>query len=151
MRRYRFRLERLLAIRRHVERDWELRLARATGVVLGTTARIEAARQGVAASFDSPYDASWTGPRADLVAAAERYRQGMAARIQSFEQDLERQRADLEEVRVGYLEASRRRKVLDKLKERQAEAARRLAGRVEIATLNDIATSRAARWGEGGT
>jgi flagellar export protein FliJ len=58
--------------------------------------------------------------------------------------------AELEKVRLGYLEASRKRKVLDKLKERQGEEVRRQQNRDEIAVLNEIATSRAVPWGEAG-
>jgi flagellar export protein FliJ len=85
---------------------------------------------------------------ASAVVWAERYRQGMAARLQWLEGELAVQEAELEKVRLGYLEASRRRKVMDKLKERQSDAARRAATREEIAVLNDIATSRSVRWGE---
>jgi flagellar protein FliJ len=147
MRRFRFRLERLLAIRRYVEREWELELARATSAVLATRAGIASAEEGIARSYGS---AGTGGPGALLdggaVAVAETYRAGMAARIRMLSLELARQEAELETVREGYLEASRSRKVLDKLKERQGDAARKSQNREEIAVLNDIATSRASRW-----
>lgn len=139
MRRFRFRLERLLGIRRHVEQEWELKLGRATGAVLATKARIAEAEEGIARSYGSGLGGTLD---AGLLYSSERFRQGMTARIKELGVLLEAQEAELEKVRQGYLEASRARKVLDKLKERQAEAARREQNRDEIAVLNDIATSR---------
>jgi len=149
MRRFRFRLEKLLALRRYAEREWEIRLGQATAVVLATKASIAGAEDGIARSFGFPGAPSGgVTLEASAVVWAERYRQGMAARLQWLEGELAVQEAELEKVRLGYLEASRRRKVMDKLKERQSDAARRAATREEIAVLNDIATSRSVRWGE---
>jgi len=146
MRRFRFRLERLLAIRRHREREWEIRLAGATRVVLETKGRIVLAEEGIARSFGQLDARNGSRLEAELVVYAERYRQGMSARVRTLEEDLVRQEAELAEVRDGYLDASRQRKVLDKLKERQGEAVRRQQGREEIAVLNEVAMSRATRW-----
>ena len=151
MRRFRFRLEKLLAIRRYVEREWELRLGRATSAVIATRAGIAEAQDGIARSYGEGSAASiGAAMDAGLVIWAERYRQGMHARIASLEERLAAEVAELEKVRLGYLEASRKRKVLDKLKERQGEEVRRQQNRDEIAVLNEIATSRAVPWGEAG-
>jgi len=50
MRRFRFRLEKLLALRRYAEREWEIRLGQATAVVLATKASIAGAEDGIARS-----------------------------------------------------------------------------------------------------
>lgn len=148
MRRFRFRLEKLLVIRRYREREWEIRLAGATRIVLETKGRIALAEDGIARSFGRSGAEGGAPLETGLVISSERYRQGMSARIRSLEGDLVKQEAELAGVREGYLDASRRRKVLDKLKERQADATRRRQGREESAALNDLAVSRATRWEE---
>lgn len=141
MRRFRFRLERLLAIRRHHEREWEHKLAAATGAVLETRRAITECQEGIARSFDP--DGGGLDPLRLL--AAEQYRLGMAARIVTLVTELERRERALEKVRLGYLEASRARKVLDKLRERQGEAWRREQSRQQIAIGNEIGAVQASR------
>ena len=147
MRRFRFRLERLLAIRRYREQEWELALASATGKVIAMHRRIRESQDGMVRSLGFGNRVGSTAALdLEAIVSAERYRAGMQARIRSLEAELVLQEAELEKVRAGYLEASRRRKVLDKLKERQADAYRRGQMREQIAVLNEIATSRAVRW-----
>jgi flagellar FliJ protein len=141
MRRFRFRLDRLLAIRRYHEREWELKLAAATLSVLETRRGIADAREGISRSLDPD------GGRLESLAvlAAEQYRAGMAARMATLAGLLQTRERSLEKVRDDYLEASRRRKTLDKLKERQGEAWRRAQGRQEIAVQNEIGAAQVSR------
>ena len=157
MKRFSFRLEKLLSIRRHREREWELELAAALGEVIATRSAITSARQGIVRSLgagraEAPRvrSGALVAIRLDqeAIVSAERYREGMEARIRELEARLQLQERRLEEVRASYLEASRDRKLLDKLKERQETSYRRAQTRAEIAVLNEIATSRAVRWQE---
>lgn len=141
MRRFRFRLERLLVIRRHHEREWELKLAAATLAVIETRRGITECQEGIGRSFDP--DGGALDPLRLL--AAEQYRLGMAARIVTLVAELEVRERALEKVRLAYLEVSRARKVLDKLRERQGETWRREQGRQEIAVQNEIGAVQATR------
>jgi flagellar export protein FliJ len=67
----------------------------------------------------------------------------LQARIETLHAALARQETELEKVRAGYLAASRNRKVLDKLRERQGEAYRKQQGREEGTRLDEIAAQGA--------
>ncbi len=120
MRRFRFRLEKLLDLRRHTERQWELKLAEATGAValvqrriseIGeemTAGRAERFRETKVASFDTLY-------------ANELYLKRLEDELVVKKEELERKMAERAEIQKEYLEHSKKRKVLDKLKERKEE------------------------------
>ena len=82
----------------------------------------------------------------DLTAyqAGEMYMQRLSREITNLEQELESQEGRRAEIQKGYLEASRRRKVLDKLKERREASYRREQKLEEFKSLDDINKSRAA-------
>ena len=119
MRRFQFRLERFLDLRRWKEREWEIRLAHATGKVILLKNRIAE----IGAEIGASYDRSFTsGAAVDIAAMAGRelYVQRLAAERHRREAELVVRTREMEEVRARYLEAARDRKVLDKLRERRA-------------------------------
>ena len=142
MKRFRFNLEKILSLRANREHETELELGRAAGAL----SALENDLHGVA--------------EAKHGAAALRFAQGRGMNeILSYELYIRRldqtrdrlleraAQAELavEEARVAYLEASRDRKILDKLKERRKKEYRKLIAIEDIKTGDDSACGRAAR------
>ncbi|HVP19024.1 MAG TPA: flagellar export protein FliJ [Spirochaetia bacterium] len=158
MRRFQFRLERFLELRRWKERERELALAKTLGECLLLEKRIAEIAEEVSASFLSVFR---TGSAIDIESMRRRelYVQRLAQERERLGIALARKREELEQVRTRYLEAARERKVLDKLKERQADAYYERQIDEEFKTIDDINTAAATRqhwWGstpsaEGGT
>jgi flagellar FliJ protein len=120
MRRFQFRLERFLTLRRWKERERELALAKVLGECLLLERRIAEIAADIASSFLFVFR---TGARVDVEAMARRelYVQRLARERERASAALVEKRRELEEVRAKYLEASRERKILDKLRERREE------------------------------
>ena len=80
-----------------------------------------------------------------LYQTGEMYMRRLSMEITALEQELEAEEARREEIQKGYLEASRRRKVLDRLREKREESYRREQKLEEFKSLDDINTSRAGQ------
>jgi flagellar protein FliJ len=119
MRRFQFRLERFLDLRRWKEREWELALAKILGECLLIENRITEIGGEIGSSRLSVFI---EGSRVDVEAMARRelYVQRLVLERERARVTLEEKRREMEKVRAKYLEASKERKVLDKLKERRA-------------------------------
>ena len=144
MRRFQFRLERFLDLRRWKEREWEIRLAHATGKVVLLQNRIAEIGVEIGASYGRSYT---NGPAVDIHAMAGRelYVQRLAAERGRKTAELAVRLRELEEVRARYLEAARDRKVLDKLKERRAGEYYEQQRDEEYATVDDLNTASRLR------
>lgn len=142
MKRFHFELEKVLSLRTGKEKEARLELGRAIGVLTETEAKIRCVAEERSA------------------ASAKRFARGHgAAEIRSYDLyilRLERTKDALleeaakaglavEEARAAYLEASRERKVLDKLKERRKLEHRRAAFAEETKMLDDVSGGRTAR------
>lgn len=146
MKRYRFRLDRLLAIRKYHELEWELKLAAATGECVRLTNEIEQMGQQRRETLAERY--AERGVDMNYLVAAELYMRKIDARTETDRQVLVEKEREREEVRAGYLEASRDRKVLDRLRERRTAANRREQLVEEVNEVDDssgsVATWRAS-------
>jgi len=144
MRRFQFRLERFLDLRRWKEREWEIRLAHATGKVILLKNRIAEISAEIGASYGRSYT---SGAAVDIEAMARRelYVQRLAAERERRTAELAVRTREMEEVRARYLEAARERKVLDKLKERRAADYYERQRDEEYRTIDDLNTASSAR------
>jgi flagellar FliJ protein len=143
MRRFQFRLERFLELRRWKERECEIALARELGACLLLEKRIEEIGNEVSASMLSAFVA---GIQIDVWAMARRelYLQRLANERVRTEAALAEERKELEKVRAKYLDAARERKVLDKLKERRSGEYYAHQLREEYKSVDDMNTSAAS-------
>jgi flagellar FliJ protein len=143
MRRFQFRLERFLDLRRWKEREWELALARIHGECLLLEQRIQAIALEISSSM---FGAFRDGTRIDIEAMARRelYVQRLAIERERKKLLLVEKRREMEKVRLKYLEASKERKVLDKLKERRSGEYYERQLDEEYRSLDDMNTSSAA-------
>lgn len=144
MRRFQFRLERFLDLRRWKEREWEIRLAQATGKVILLQNRIAEIGAEIGASYDRAFT---RGAAVDVAAMAgrERYVQRLAAERGRRTVELALRTREMEEVRGHYLQAARERKVLDKLKERRAAEYYERQRDEEYKTIDDLNTAAPVR------
>jgi flagellar protein FliJ len=120
MRRFQFRLDRFLELRRWKEREWEIALSKVLGECLLMENRItEIGRQ-----IDASRLAGFTeGTLIDVESMARRelYVRRLGLERERTRAALVEKRKEMEKVRARYLEASKERKVLDKLKERRSD------------------------------
>jgi flagellar FliJ protein len=144
MRRFQFRLERFLDLRRWKEREWEIRLAQATGKVVLLRNRIAEIGAEIGASYDRTF-ASGTAIDVAAMADRERYVQRLAAERERKNAELAVRTREMEEVRGHYLQAARDRKVLDKLKERRAGEYYERQRDEEYKTIDDLNTASRLR------
>lgn len=143
MRRFAFRLEKVLELRAYREREWELKLADVTGRLLGVEREIEqwAGRRVAAAQRTveaGPVDMDDMRNRAAYVALVDGRVGALHSRLASLEVERER-------IRERYLEASRRRKALSRLKERRSDEYYEDSLRDEYRMLDEIAGTSTAR------
>ena len=140
MKRFRFRLERLLELRAHREREWLLRLAEAAGHCVRVSRGLEQNRSAVDSAFDTGLGA---GAKVDLALLGyrEQYLNRLGVERHRLEEELRQRLARKAEVQQKYLEVSRDRKVLDKLKEHKASEFRREQSREEFKTMDDLSSS----------
>jgi len=144
MKRFQFRLERFLELRKWKEREWELKLARVLGQCLLLEKRIGEIREEISASRQQVFS---DGVRIDMIAMSRRelYIQRLTREKERSEIELVERRRELEEVRAKYLEASKARKVLDKLRERKETEYYEHALDEEYKAIDDMNTAATTR------
>ncbi|MCL1815399.1 MAG: flagellar export protein FliJ [Treponema sp.] len=141
MRRFNFKLEKILTLREYRERETELELGRAVGVLSALELRIKNVAQEKILAVESRFSSH------DFceIRSYEFY----ILRLDQTRDVLLEQAAlaelEVEKARAIYLEASRDRKVISKLKERQERDYRRNINLEEIKTIDDLSGGTAAR------
>jgi len=144
VRRFQFRLERFLELRRWKEREWELALAKVQGECLLLENRIGQIGEEIGAVRLSGFA---EGPRIDVewMARRDRFIQRLVLERERTREKLAERRTELAKVLASYLEASKERKVLDKLKERRAADYYDRQLDEEFRTMDDMNTAARAR------
>jgi flagellar protein FliJ len=143
MRRFRFKLETVLELRRYAEQEWELKLAEVTGRVVAVEQEITdwAHRRHDSGRFHAA-----TGTLDMLlIRGREDYVNRIDLRVRELQHRLVALETERASVRTGYVEASKKRKALTKLKERRSEEYYREALRDEGRVLDEIAGSQLIR------
>jgi flagellar FliJ protein len=118
MRSFKFRLEEFLRIRRHIERNCELKLAKITGRCVLLEGRLrelgeEKVRHGACSVEGILYSITELHARGA-------YLKRIDHELKETHEELVKRRKEQEKANREYLEAAKNRKVLDKLKERKA-------------------------------
>jgi flagellar FliJ protein len=150
MKRFAFDLEKILDLRKHREQEAKIALGRAVGELSSLENQIKELallRFRAAETYLPPaaLDLLKHGGPVRFTFSADYYR-NHELYIRRLEQKKEelleaaaKARLKLEEERAAYLEASRERKILDKLKERRAAEYRKVLFSVETKVLDDMA------------
>ena len=144
MRRFRYRLERLLELRRYREREWELKLAGITGRCLRIRSEIQSRH-----SIKGQTHQDWRIPAGPVdinrLFASERYLLRMDQEIKVLGQELVIREEERTEIQGRYLEVSKMRKVLDKLKERRQQEYYQEQKKEELKSADETYLGRASR------
>jgi len=141
MRRFSFKLERLLKLREHAEKDWETRLGKATSRCTACIREIRRKNESHARILAGR--SPGTGIQ-DLV-SSELYMLRMREEAASLRKDLQKFEKERAEIQKKFLEASKERKILQKLKERKEQEFYREQKKDEMKALDDLNTGAAAR------
>ena len=137
MREFRFKLEKLLELRRYEEREWELRLAQITGECLLLENKIKANRGRIKLGAGQ-HNAGGGSLDVQQLLDGGLYLSRLYQEITGWEKELIVKNERRAEVSKEYLEHSRRRKVLEKLKEKKAAACYKEQLREEFKVLDDV-------------
>lgn len=138
MKRFQFRLKKLLDIRRYEEREWEIKLAKVTGACINLENRIENNYLESRRSLRERAvitDLEWQR-------ALSCYQQRLEQECGSLEKELDHELLARAGVEQKYLAASRKRKALDKLEGKQEAAYFRQQKREEIKALDEMGLRR---------
>jgi flagellar FliJ protein len=139
MKRFSFRLEKILEIRKYHEREWELKLAEITG----TCMRIEGEIRNLLSERSEAFQKRHLSLERDIsyLLYSELYMQRLQQSADRLSRDLREKEKILEEVRDQYREASKQRKILEKLKEKRQKENYKKQRDEEIKAIDDIALS----------
>ena len=135
-------MERILSLRKHVERQWEYKLAEATGKCVAIERQINGNLQRKAREITDRFALRLS---AQELIASHLFTTRLDKENGEFEVELAERIREREIVQDGFLNASKERKVLDKLKERRAEENLRLQRSEDVNRIDDINMGRAAR------
>jgi flagellar FliJ protein len=142
LRRFAFKLEKILALRMNRERETEIELGRAVGALSALENRIKkVAEEKVRAAesrFDKAHGAGDIRSYENYILRLDKTRNALLEAAAGAE-------LEVEKTREIYLEASRDRKIIDKLKERQEREYRTFMWREEVKVIDDIAGGSASR------
>ena len=141
MKAFRFKLERILSLRKYREREWEIKLAGITGECVRLSREIEERSLRKADAFLK----GTTGEEVGVYLSTHRYMARLDQEIDKKSTELAVCQRKREEIKLEYLKYSRERKVLDNLKEKRAEEYADEQKIEEVKQIDDINTGRAAR------
>lgn len=142
MKRFQFRLERVLKLRAYHEREWELKLAAATGECVALEEQIRSVVREKRESFHA-LSGSYTTDISYRM-SQEAYLTYLERRLESLENTLMQKQEEREKIAEQYRQAMMERKVLDKLKERRSGEYYREQLNHEHKALDEVATTSAA-------
>lgn len=148
MKRFHFRLERLLEIRAFRERQWLAKLAEASGHCVRLARQIQANLEARREAFATdPRRRDGQGPELDLqlLAYREHYLTRLGVEKRRLAEELGNRRRARDEVQKQYVEVSKERKILDKLKERREAEYYAHGRREEFKTQDDLSCDRFIR------
>jgi flagellar FliJ protein len=143
MRRFAFKLEKVLELRSFVEREWELKLAEATRDVIAVEGRISS--WGNRRNATSAIRTESGVVDMALLRSREEYINRIDAAVERLHGELATLEEQREQVRQGYISASSARKALTRLKERRSEEYYKDAQREEARVIDEIAATQAVR------
>ncbi|MDR1057981.1 MAG: flagellar export protein FliJ [Treponema sp.] len=142
MKRFTFNLEKVLELRKYRERETEIELGRAVGALTEIENHIKALglekNRAARRQFEPEHSAS-------VIINYELYLRRLDGEVERLIALAAEAELEVEKARALYLEASRERKVLDKLKEKRERDYRKAMGREETRTLDDISSGAPAR------
>jgi len=147
MKRFQFRLERLLNIREHHEREWEVRFAQASRICNDLEGKINGLSQERAVTIQQAGVPTGETEPLDVggLLAREHYLVYLDRRASELTRTLAAREIERDEVRQKLSEASRAKKVLEKLRERRSAEYGKDSLRHAAKVLDEVAGSGTVR------
>ncbi len=142
MRAFRFNLEKVLRLRKHNEKSWEIKLGEIVGRCNSVQREIGTLEKERIRSFEK-FNLQQRG--IEYLQLTERYFNRLAAEKRTLMKNLDELLLKKGEIQKEYLKASRKATVIEKLKERKAEQYYREQMKEEMKELDDINTQGAVR------
>ncbi len=136
MRAFRFKLEKLLALKEFREREAELALAAKTGAVVALNERIDSIHASMAQAL-----LGRRGSSIEELRSIEAYQNRLTREREACLAKLEQAMAEREEARIAYVAKREERKALSKLKERRQAAYYAAEARKEDDRVDDLANA----------
>ena len=140
MKRFNFKLEKVLRLRENREKETEIDLGKAVGVLSAIETRIKNVAEEKVQANQNRFSGNFNHIR-----SYEFYILRLDQTRDALLEAAARAELEVERTRAIYLEASRDRKIFTKLKERQEGEYRRAVNLEEIKMIDDISSGRAAR------
>jgi flagellar FliJ protein len=141
LKRFRFSLEKVLELRKYREQETRLELGRAVSDLQAIEGRI---RETGAARYEAAA-ARFASDNVLEIINRENYINRLDQQKEKLLRDAAAAELVVEEKRDAYLEASRDRKIVDKLREKRAAEYRKETAKEERAELDDFANDRRIR------
>lgn len=142
MRRFNFKPEKILKLRENRERETEIELGKAVGALSALELRIKQVAEVKAAAAQNRFSAHHDFT---VMLNYDLYILRLDQTKEALLEAAARAELEVENARKIYLEASRDRKVISKLKERQEREYRRAVNLEEIKSIDDITSGLSAR------
>lgn len=142
MRPFRFRAERALELRRKLEEDARLVVARAQNTAAMADARLEHARQDEREAGAQLVDVQAHGAPAWLIGWHRSWILKKSRDADTCQQQAATAHGVVRQATVLLQDAHKKRRVLERLRERLAERHAREAERQDLAHMNELATTR---------
>jgi flagellar FliJ protein len=142
MKKFGFSLEKVLELRVYYEKEAEIELGRAIAVLSDIELRIEETAKKRVEAASLRFLPGRTGAE---IHNSDLYIMRLDQLKERLFEDAAKAELVVSEKREKYIEASRERKVLDKLKEKRLAEYRKAANIEEIKTIDDISNGRKAR------
>ena len=140
MKRFNFKLEKILKLRENREKETEIELGKAVGVLSALETRIKNVAEEKIQANVNRFSGNF-----NQIRSYEFYIMRLDQTKDALLEAAARAELEVEKVREIYLEASRDRKIFTTLKERQEREYRRAVNLEEIKMIDDISGGRAAR------
>ncbi|GHT53416.1 hypothetical protein FACS1894106_4240 [Spirochaetia bacterium] len=142
MKRFRFSLEKVLDLRKHLEQEAEIELGRAIGELTEIENRIKALAAEKTRAAKERFSLNNT---AIEIQSYDLYIMRLDQTLDRLLEEAAKAELKVEEARAVYIEASRDRKAVDKLKEKQEAEYRREMLIEETKVLDDVSDGKRAR------
>jgi flagellar protein FliJ len=144
MRKFKFRLQRFLDIRKYKEREWELKLAAITGECISIENKIEENIKKIVINMKKR---AMHAESIDIETflSFENYIVRLEHENENLREELVLKELEREKIQKSYLEASKERKVLEKLKEKKEAEYYENQRKEEFKEADDITNSRYKR------
>ncbi|MBN2735448.1 MAG: flagellar export protein FliJ [Spirochaetales bacterium] len=144
MKRFQFPLERVLQMRRHTEREWELRLAEISGECMVIQNNIQFMEKQKQLNLEDL--AKYSNQLSfELLQSHQLFADKLVQEIKTKTIMLEQKEKKRQEIQKKYIEASQKRKVLEKLKEKRQDEYYQEELRAAFKEMDDLTTQKYAR------